>query len=136
MLWGKIKFLYKMLNQIYLFLLFSFPCILRFSYFFSFFIFQCFSSICFFLFFNVFRTSPSNQQPVILSNCYYEIINFIVYTYTNISYLYIRINYKFIRIYKYEINLRLLDSSAKWYKKIDFSLCIVALYVKAFWSVS
>ena len=33
---------------------------------------------------------------------------------------------------KYDVNKRLLKSSVNWEKNIDFSLCIVALHVKAF----
>ena len=33
---------------------------------------------------------------------------------------------------KYDVNTRLLEGSVNWEKNIGFSLCIVALYIKAF----
>ena len=35
---------------------------------------------------------------------------------------------------KYDVNTRLLESSVDW-EKIGFSLCIVALHIKAFWGM-
>ena len=74
------------------------------SPFFFLFTFQCFSSVCFLLFFDVFCTPPHNQENH---------------------------DFKKIRL-KHDVNTRLLESSVNWEKNIDFSLCIVALYVKAF----
>ena len=74
------------------------------SSFFFLFNFQCFSSVCFLLFFDVFCTPPHNQENH---------------------------DFKKIRL-KHDVNTRLLESSVNWEKNIDFSLCIVALYVKAF----
>ena len=74
------------------------------SSFFFLFTFQCFSSVCFLLFFDVFCTPPHNQENH---------------------------DFKKIRL-KHDVNTRLLESSVNWEKNIDFSLCIVALYVKAF----
>ena len=74
------------------------------SSFFFLFTFQCFSSVCFLLFFDVFCTSPLNQE-----------------------------NHDSKKIpLKYEVDTRLLQSSVNWEKNIDFNLCIIALYVKAF----
>ena len=33
---------------------------------------------------------------------------------------------------KYDVDMRLLESTVNWVKSIDFSLCAVALYVKDF----
>ena len=74
------------------------------SSFFFLIIFQCFSSVCFLLFFDVFCTPPRNQE-----------------------------NHDSKQIsLKYDVNTRLLESRVNWEKNIDFSLCIVALSVKAF----
>ena len=62
-----------------------------------------FSSLCFLLFFDVFCTLPHNQE-----------------------------NHDSKQIpLKYDFNMRLLESSVNWEKNIDFSLRILALYVKA-----
>ena len=77
------------------------------SLFFFLFIFQCFLS-AFFFFFNVFCVPLPNQENH---------------------------DSKWIPL-KYDVNTRLLDSSVSWEKNIGFSLCIEALYVKAFCTIS
>ena len=77
------------------------------SAFFFLFTFQCFFSVCFLVFFNVFCTPPNNQK---IHCCNYIPL-------------------------KYDVNTRLLESSVNWGKNIGFSLCTVALYLKAFCTI-
>ena len=87
----------------------------------SFFFFH-FAMVFFYLFFSFFFSMLSAPLPLtnktkILRNYHYEITNLYVYT-----------NVKLIRDYYIALSIGK--------KNVDFSLCIVALYVKAIWNIS